>query len=189
MYVLPFSMGPPSSPLSKLGVQLTDSAYVAASMRIMTRMGSSVLPLLGDDFIVGLTSPWGEKRYVAAAFPSACGKTNLAMLRPALPGWSVHCVGDDIAWMKFDDDGRLRAINPERGFFGVAPGTSSRTNPNAMAAIARNTIFTNVGLRSDGGVYWDGLDEPTPPGVTYTSWLGKPWKHGQGLGGTGRGLG
>ncbi|XP_032297606.1 phosphoenolpyruvate carboxykinase [GTP], mitochondrial, partial [Coturnix japonica] len=128
--------------------------------------------------ILGVTSPSGEKRYMAAAFPSACGKTNLAMMSPNLPGWSIHCVGDDIAWMKFDDEGRLRAINPERGFFGVAPGTSSRTNPNAMATISRNTIFTNVGLRSDGGVYWDGLDEPTQPGVTYTSWLGKPWKHG-----------
>ncbi|NXS62011.1 PCKGM carboxykinase, partial [Brachypteracias leptosomus] len=130
--------------------------------------------------ILGVTDPSGRKRYVAAAFPSACGKTNLAMMTPALPGWSVHCVGDDIAWMKFDDEGRLRAINPECGFFGVAPGTSSKTNPNAMATIKANTIFTNVGLTSDGGFYWEGLDEPLTPGTTFTSWLGKPWKPGGG---------
>ncbi|NXN72252.1 PCKGM carboxykinase, partial [Himantopus himantopus] len=129
--------------------------------------------------ILGVTDPAGRKRYVAAAFPSACGKTNLAMMTPALPGWRVHCVGDDIAWMKFDAEGRLRAINPECGFFGVAPGTSARTNPNAMLTVRRDTIFTNVGLTSDGDVYWEGIDRPIPPGVTLTSWLGHPWAPGE----------
>lgn len=130
--------------------------------------------------IVGVTPPSGRKRYLAAAFPSACGKTNLAMLRPALPGFKVECVGDDIAWMRFDASGQLRAINPENGFFGVAPGTSHETNPNAMATIFRDTIFTNVASTSDGGVYWEGLERELPPGVAVTDWLGRPWTPGCG---------
>ncbi|XP_055644047.1 phosphoenolpyruvate carboxykinase [GTP]-like [Toxorhynchites rutilus septentrionalis] len=256
MYVVPFSMGPVASPLSKFGIEITDSAYVVCSMRIMTRMGQEVLEKLSNnsDFIkclhsvgtpangkigmpswpcdpertiilhkpanneivsygsgyggnsllgkkcfalrigstiaqregwlaehmliLGITDPNGVKRYVAAAFPSACGKTNLAMMNPTLSGYKMECVGDDIAWMKFDSKGQLRAINPENGFFGVAPGTSTETNPNAMQTVYKNTIFTNVASTSDGGVFWEGMESEIEPGVEITDWLGKPWELG-----------
>ncbi len=148
------------------------------SLRIANRIAKDEGWMAEHMLIMSVTNPQGKEKFIAAAFPSACGKTNMAMMTPSLPGWKVRCVGDDIAWMRFDKKGRLRAINPEAGFFGVAPGTNKKTNPVAMDTCSKNTVFTNTAVTEDGGVFWEGLEKDVDPDTEITTWLGEKWKVG-----------